>query len=134
METWHYLIRKANQAFKCGDWLEAEQRYLTAIARINALYTEDSNNEQILMAWLASYHNLSELYGKLGKTDAQLSHIMQPYHQLKNRLITQSDDESIYAAILHGLTLSCKELYLYQQSHLQHSGVIDRKYLTQTVH
>ncbi|WP_076409241.1 hypothetical protein [Shewanella sp. UCD-KL12] len=134
METWRHLMAKANQAFKCGDWLAAEQQYLIAMTRINVLYTEDTNNEQVLMAWLATSHNLSELYGKLGRSDAQLSHIMVPYHQLKNRLITQSDNEAIYAAILHGLTLSCKELYLYQQSQLQHSGIINSKYLAQQVH
>lgn len=134
METWRHLIGKANQSFEIGDWLDAEHKYTTAMTRISILYKEYADSEQILMAWLASYHNLSDLYGKLGRIDAQLSHIMVPYHQLKNRLMVQADHEPIYAAILYALNLSCKELYLYQKQQLGHSGRINLKYLNQVIH
>ncbi|GGI88321.1 hypothetical protein GCM10007978_27510 [Shewanella hanedai] len=134
METWRQLISKANQSFKAGDWQDAEKRYLTAITRVEHLYKDYADNEQVLMAWLASYHNLSELYGRLGRVDAQLSHIMVPYHQLKNRLIIQADHEPIYAAILHGLSLSCKELYLYQKQQLENSEGVNLKYMHQVLH
>ncbi|ACA85363.1 hypothetical protein [Shewanella woodyi] len=134
METWRNLICKANQSFRAGDWKSAESQYLTAMERIDHLYKNYSDNEQILMAWLASYHNLSELYGRLGRVDAQLSHIMQPYHQLKNRLMTQADHEPIYAAILHGINLSCKELYLYQKQQLEISGGVNLKYQQPVFH
>lgn len=134
METWRQLICTANQSFKIGDWQNAENYYLTAMERIEHLYKDYADNEQVLMAWLASYHNLSELYGRRGKVDAQLSHIMLPYHQLKNRLITQADHEPIYAAILYGISLSCKELYLYQKQQLEHSGGVNLKYQYQVYH
>ena len=85
MDTWKQLIFEANQAFQAGDWQDAEHQYLVAVSRINHLYAEYANDEQVMMAWLASYHNLSELYGRQGKADAQLSNIMIPYHQLRNR-------------------------------------------------
>ncbi|CAM3284612.1 hypothetical protein [Shewanella violacea] len=134
MDTWRQLIYEANQAFQAGNWQDAEHQYLVAVSRINYLYSEHANDEQIMMAWLASYHNLSELYGRQGKAEAQLSNIMIPYHQLKNRLITQADNEPIYVAILHGLKLSCKELYLYQKKLLQESKCIDMNALAPVIH
>ncbi|QFU22327.1 hypothetical protein FM038_009255 [Shewanella eurypsychrophilus] len=134
MDTWRQVICEANRAFQAGDWQDAERQYLIAISRINHLYSEYTNDEQIMMAWLASYHNLSELYGRQGKADAQLTHIMTPYHQLRNRLITQADNEPIYAAILHGLKLSCKELYLFQKGQLQGSKCVDMNALAPVIH
>ncbi|MBE7215776.1 hypothetical protein MK852_14760 [Shewanella benthica] len=134
MDTWKQLIFEANQAFQAGDWQDAEHQYLVAVSRINHLYAEYANDEQVMMAWLASYHNLSELYGRQGKADAQLSNIMIPYHQLRNRLITQADNKPIYAAILHGLKLSCKELYLFQKSQLQGSKCVDMNALAPVIH
>ncbi|MEI6859624.1 MAG: hypothetical protein V5788_07585 [Shewanella sp.] len=125
MDTWKKIIYEANQSFNTGNWQDAEHQYLVAVSRINLLYREYANDEQIMMAWLANYHNLSELYGRQGKSEAQLNHIMTPYHQLRHRLITQADNEPIYAAILHGLKLSCKELFLFKKSQLQGDKCVD---------
>lgn len=112
MESWFKYTKTANLLFQEQEWKLAECWYRRALARACALYQFSPNEDKVVMAWIASFHNLAALFHQQGETEAQRRHLLSPYENLFGRL-TQEQGVGDLGLLLKGMDLCIREIQLY---------------------
>ncbi|NRA83923.1 MAG: hypothetical protein HRU22_09220 [Gammaproteobacteria bacterium] len=82
MESWQTLIARGNESFNQQNWIDAESFYYQAESIIEQQWQQDLNNIELLLAWVASLHNLSSLFEAQGKAESALRYLTLPHYRL----------------------------------------------------
>ncbi|MCL2913498.1 hypothetical protein L2725_06805 [Shewanella corallii] len=119
MESWLKYTQTANLLFQEQEWKLAECWYRRALARACALYQFSPNEDKVVMAWIASFHNLAALFHQQGEPEAQRIHLLNPYENLFGRL-TQDQSCCDLSLLLKGMDLCIREIQLYNSHSVTH--------------
>lgn len=114
---WQRLLNYGNECYKKENWLQAEYYYKEAESELDFLWSADPTNVNLLMAWVASLHNLATLFEQQGDNAVGLQHLLIPHHRLLN--ISQNDktSENVKAIVINALKLTFTPILLYTKRH-----------------
>jgi len=82
MASWQTLIARGNDSFDQQAWTEAENYYYQAESAIEKEWQQDIDNVELLLAWVASLHNLSTLFEAQGEAQVALRYLTLPHYRL----------------------------------------------------
>jgi len=92
MYQWQNLLDDGNDNFHKKNWRQAEYCYKEAAFHLDALWSADLENVQLLMAWVCAYHNLASLFEVQQNPSLSLQYLLIPHHKMLS--IFHSDDNS----------------------------------------
>lgn len=103
MEQWQSLMAYGNDSFDSQAWHDAEHYYYQAESLIAQQWQDDIENVELLLAWVASLHNLAALFEAQGQPQTALRYLTLPHYQLmslfKKNQISAEFEATIYRAI-----------------------------------
>jgi len=117
MELWQQLIVDGNECFEQREWLEAENYYYLAENVIAKQWQQDLENTQLLLAWVASLHNLSALFEAQGESQAALRYLTMPHHRLLTMLQQRSLSENFEMTMYRAIKVTLMPLLEFSQRH-----------------
>lgn len=82
MEHWKRTISAGNRCFTGGEWIEAREIYLQAIAQAQILFERWPNADEAVAALVISHHNLADLHLMLGQPEETAEHLCASHEQL----------------------------------------------------
>ncbi|MCY1277206.1 hypothetical protein D9M68_154890 [compost metagenome] len=82
MEHWKDMISAGNRHFRVGDWVEARELYLQALAWAQTLFDRWSNADEAVAALVVSYHNLADLHLCLGQAEESAEYLCACHERL----------------------------------------------------
>jgi len=103
MESWQTLIERGNHCFDNQAWTEAENYYYQAESMIEQEWQQDVENVELLLAWVASLHNLSNLFEAQGEAQVALRYLTLPHYRLltlyRESVLSDESEIMMYRAI-----------------------------------
>lgn len=115
MDEWKLLIGRGNALFDQKADSKAEDFYLKAVSRIEALFDVWLLPDEAVGALLASYHNLAELYAR----GARYDEACEVYHNVHQRLVgalAKTSDTQKQCVLLSGIRSNAAYLMTFEQS------------------
>jgi len=125
MSQWQTLLDDGNHSFHKRHWLQAEYCYKEAAFHLDALWSADPKNVQLLMAWICATHNLATLFEVQDNPDLSLQYLLIPHNRMlaichaeegceDSKLIAQNALKVTFMPILmfskrHPMCNSCEE-------------------------
>ncbi|MCY1273026.1 hypothetical protein D3C84_343750 [compost metagenome] len=82
MEHWKRTIEAGNRCFTGGEWIEARELYLQAIAQAQILFERWPRTEEAVSALVISHHNLADLHLMLGQPEETAEHLCASHERL----------------------------------------------------
>lgn len=117
MEIWQTLLVKGNNSFNQLDMLLAEEYYHQAIECIEHEWHANSENCNLLMAWVSAFHNLAVLYEEQGQPKMAFRYLQIP-HQRMTELAQQSDyGDDLKCVALRSLKITLTPLIAFSKKH-----------------
>ncbi len=90
MHQWQNLLDDGNESFHKRNWRQAEYCYKEATSHLDTLWSANTKNVPLLMAWICAYHNLSTLFEVQDNPDLALQYLLIPHNRVLS--ICHSDD------------------------------------------
>lgn len=117
MENWQSMMKTGNAFFEQCAWFDAQYYYQNAISHIEALWSSDPQNIQLLLGWISGMHNLSALFEIQGDFQSALHYLKAPHEHMLS--ITQDDtqSESMQLIALKALKITLTPLLEFSQQH-----------------
>ena len=117
MENWQSMMKTGNAFFEQCAWFDAQYYYQNAISHIEALWSSDPQNIQLLLGWISGMHNLSALFEIQGDFQTALYYLKAPHEHMSS--ITQDDtqSESMQLIALRALKITLTPLLEFSQQH-----------------
>ncbi len=107
MTLWQTLLINANACFNQQNFEKAEENYHQAIECIEQYWQENSNDFELLMAWVSAFHNLAVLY----ETQEQPKLAFR-YLQIPHQRMTELSQQSQYGDSLNFFALRALKITL----------------------
>ncbi|WP_434695852.1 hypothetical protein J3P89_23870 [Pseudomonas sp. Z1-14] len=95
MEHWKRTIERANQHFLQGEWVDAREAYLQALALAQVLFERWADADEAVAACVVSHHNLADLHLRLNQPEESAEYLCA-VHQ---RLLQTMQDERLAPAL-----------------------------------
>lgn len=117
MEHWKKTIEAGNRCFAEGDWVQAREFYLHALAEAQVLFGRWADHDMAVAAFVISHHNLADLHLMLGHLEEAAENLCASHERL---LQAQSDaalPESLRAAAMHHSRRTYLELLQFIAEH-----------------
>lgn len=100
MEHWKSIIEEGNRCFVDGDWVQARERYLQALAEAQLLLGRWSDHEQAVAAFVVSHHNLADLHLTLEQPESAAENLCACHERLLSILGNDALPEALHQAAL----------------------------------
>jgi hypothetical protein len=81
MQHWKRTIEQANRCFSLGEWVEARELYLQALALAQVHFERWPDADEAVAACVISHHNLADLHLSLGQPEESAEYLCA-VHQL----------------------------------------------------
>ena len=95
MQHWKRTIEQANRCFNLGEWVEARELYLQALALAQVLFERWPDADEAVAACVISHHNLADLHLSLGQPEESAEYLCA-IHQ---RLLQAMQDSRLQPAL-----------------------------------
>ncbi|AKK00241.1 hypothetical protein VM99_19965 [Pseudomonas chlororaphis] len=95
MEHWKRTIERANRWFRLGEWVDAREAYLQALALAQVLFERWPDADEAVAASVVSHHNLADLHLCLNQPEESVEYLCA-IHQ---RLLQTMQDERLAPAL-----------------------------------
>ena len=82
MQHWKRTIEQANRCFDRGEWVEARELYLQALALAQVLFERWPDPDEAVAACVISYHNLADLHLSLGQPEESAEYLCAVHQRL----------------------------------------------------
>ena len=82
MQQWQNLLEDGNNCFHDKNWLQAEYCYKEAAFHLDSLWSADTTNVQLLMAWICASHNLATLFEVQQNPELSLQYLLIPHNRM----------------------------------------------------
>ncbi|WP_040261788.1 MULTISPECIES: tetratricopeptide repeat protein [Pseudomonas] len=82
MDHWKQTIERANALFAEGNWVDAREHYLRALALAQILFERWSNPDEAVAAFVVSHHNLADLHLKLRQPEESAEYLCAAHEHL----------------------------------------------------
>lgn len=113
---WQRLLNFGNECFNKENWLQAEYYYKEAESTLDYLWSADTSNINLLMAWICSLHNLAYLFEQQGKSHAELKYLLIPHHRMLNISKSKQASQDLKLIAIKALKLTFTPILLFTQS------------------
>lgn len=117
MTQWQNLLIQGNANYAESNWLQAEYCYRKAESLLNNVWLTDQNNEEILLAWICSAHNLAALYEKRGDNRVSLQYLLLPHQRLLMLCQNEHNNEQLTMTAIRSLSITLNPIILFRQKH-----------------
>jgi len=114
---WQRLLTHGNECYEQQNWLQAEYYYKEAESQLDYLWSCDVTNVNLLMAWIASLHNLATLFEQQGNNQAGLHHLLIPHQRMLNLTQSEEASEDIKAIAINALKFTFTPILMYTKRH-----------------
>ncbi len=114
---WQRLLTHGNECYEQQNWLQAEYYYKEAEYQLDYLWSSDTSNVNLLMAWISSLHNLATLYEQQGNSQAGLQHLLIPHNRMLSLSQSSEAPESVIAIAINALKLTFPPILMYTKRH-----------------
>ncbi|VXD03089.1 conserved hypothetical protein [Pseudomonas sp. 8Z] len=101
MEHWKNTIEAGNRCFAEGDWVQARELYLQALAEAQVLFGRWRDPDMAVAAFVISHHNLADLHLMLGQSEAAADNLCASHERLLQTLADVQQPEALRDAALH---------------------------------
>ncbi len=114
---WQRLLNDGNNCFDDKNWLQAEYFYKEAASYLDLLWSADSQNVELLTAWVSASHNLAALYELQGNSQISLHYLLIPHHRMLalSQSTEHSDDMRLIA--MKALKITLVPIFLFSQKY-----------------
>lgn len=82
MQHWKRTIELANRSFNLGEWVEARELYLQALALAQVLFERWPDADEAVAACVVSHHNLADLHLSLGQPEESAEYLCAIHQRL----------------------------------------------------
>ncbi|WP_263260398.1 tetratricopeptide repeat protein [Pseudomonas sp. RIT-PI-S] len=82
MDHWKQIIERANALFAQGQWVEAREHYLRALALAQILFARWGNPDEAVAAFVVAHHNLADLHLHLHQPEESAEYLCAAHEQL----------------------------------------------------
>lgn len=82
MEHWKIIIEAGNRCFAEGDWVQARELYLQALAEAQVSLGRWADHEQAVAAFVVSHHNLADLHLALNQPESAAENLCSCHERL----------------------------------------------------
>ena len=113
---WQRLLNFGNECFNKENWLQAEYYYKEAESHLDYLWSADTTNVNLLMAWICSLHNLASLCEQQGKSHTELKYLLIPHHRMLNLTNSKQASEDLKLIAIKALKLTFTPLLLFTKN------------------
>jgi hypothetical protein len=117
MFQWQKLLRQGNNNYREANWLQAEYCYRKAESLLDNLWQQDQNNEELLLAWVCTAHNLATLYEQQGDYRLSLQYLMVPHQRMLMLSKEEPNSKSIMMTAIRSLAITLNPLLIFRQKH-----------------
>lgn len=117
MEHWKSIIEAGNRCFVEGDWVQARECYLQALAEAQLLLGRWSDHEQAVAAFVVSHHNLADLHLTLSQPESAAENLCSCHERLLSILANQAQPEALREVALRHSQRTYLELMHFIAEH-----------------
>lgn len=82
MDHWKQTIERANALFAEGNWVDAREHYLRALALAQILFERWGDPEEAVAAFVVSHHNLADLHLELRQPEESAEYLCAAHEHL----------------------------------------------------
>ncbi|WP_051231765.1 tetratricopeptide repeat protein [Stutzerimonas azotifigens] len=100
MEHWKDMIAAGNRHFQLGDWVEARELYLQALALALTLFERWPDADEAVAALVVSHHNLADLHLRLGQPEESAEYLCACHERLLRSMADPHLGEGLRQAAL----------------------------------
>ncbi|TRX76230.1 hypothetical protein [Pseudomonas mangiferae] len=105
MEHWKRTIEAGNHCFAAGNWVEAREHYLQALALAQVLYQRWADADAAVAAFVVSHHNLADLHLCLGQPEETAEYLCASHERLLQSVADETLPQALRdAALRHSRT------------------------------
>ncbi|WP_116800569.1 tetratricopeptide repeat protein [Pseudomonas syringae] len=117
MQHWKRTIELANRCFNLGDWVEARELYLQALALAQVLFERWADVDEAVAACVISHHNLSDLHLSLGQPEESAEYLCAIHQHLLQTMQNQRLPPALREAALRHSSKTYAELLSFISEH-----------------
>lgn len=117
MEHWKITIEAGNRCFAEGDWVQARELYLHALAEAQVLFGRWRDHDMAVAAFVISHHNLADLHLTLGQAEEAAENLCASHEKLLQTLANAQLPEALREAALHHSRRTYLELLQFIAEH-----------------
>ncbi|MDG9923804.1 MULTISPECIES: tetratricopeptide repeat protein [unclassified Pseudomonas] len=117
MEHWKKTIEAGNRRFAEGDWVQARELYLQALAEAQVLFGRWADHDMAVAAFVISHHNLADLHLMLGHLEEAAENLCASHERMLQTLADTALAEGLRAAAMHHSRRTYLELLQFIAEH-----------------
>lgn len=115
MQQWQTLLTDGNDCFDNENWLQAEYCYKEAAFHLDTLWSADSKNIQLLMAWICALHNLASLFEAQDNPDLSLQYLLIPHDKMLSISIAPEECEDLKLIAANALKITFSPILMFSK-------------------
>ncbi|KPY96417.1 Uncharacterized protein ALO43_01207 [Pseudomonas tremae] len=117
MQHWERTIEQANRCFSLGEWVEARELYLQALALAQVLFERWKDVDEAVAACVISHHNLADLHLSLGQPEESAEYLCAIHQHLLQTMQNPRLPPSLRQAALRHSSKTYAELLSFISEH-----------------
>ncbi|MGE8503657.1 MAG: hypothetical protein ACN6P1_15645 [Pseudomonas sp.] len=117
MEHWKTIIETGNRCFSQGDWVQARELYLQALAEAQVMFGRWSDHNMAVAAFVISHHNLADLHLTLGQPEEAAENLCASHERLLQTLADVQQPQALREVALHHSRRTYLELLQFISEH-----------------
>lgn len=117
MEHWKQTIELANRYFSLGEYIDAREQYLQALALSQVLLERWHDADEAVAAYVISHHNLADVHLRLKQPEESAEYLCAIHEHLLQCLIDTRLTSELRLACLRHSRHSYVELIQFTTAH-----------------
>lgn len=117
MEHWKHIIEAGNRCFRDGDWVQARELYLQALAEAQVLFGRWHEHNMAVAAFVISHHNVADLHLTLGQPEEAAENLCASHERLLQTLGDAQQPQALRDIAMHHSRRTYIELLQFIAEH-----------------
>lgn len=117
MEHWKLTIELANRYFSQGEYIDAREQYLQALALSRVLFERWHDADEAVAAYVISHHNLADVHLRLKQPEESAEYLCAIHEHLLQCLIDARLTQELRQACLRHSRHSYVEILQFTRAH-----------------
>ncbi|MBL4899879.1 MAG: DUF2753 family protein [Colwellia sp.] len=117
MHQWQSLLTNGNDCFHNKNWLQAEYYYKEAAFHLETLWSSNTKDIELLMAWICSSHNLATLFESQNNPDLSLKYLLIPHKRMLSMTTSDEQCEDMKLIASNALKVTFMPILMFSKRH-----------------